>query len=88
MSPTLEATQTGADTFEVAIRPDGGVPATLYIVPIPGPGTHWYVKAQPGGTGFISRHTTFERAVKSGVHRAKRYLASYNRSARHRAVAA
>lgn len=85
MTPTLEATQTGEHTYEVAVRPDNGIPVTLYVVPRD---ERWYVKRSPDGPGYITRHTTFETAAKAATGRAKRYLASYARTARRRAVAA
>jgi hypothetical protein len=91
MSPTLEATQTGESTFEVAVRPDNGVPVTLYVVPtLETRGHRWYVKRSPdpGSLGYITRHTTFESAAKAATGRAKRYLASYARTEKLRAVAA
>lgn len=88
MTPTLEATQTGADTYEVAVRPDDGIPVTLYVVPWPGSG-HYYVKRSPdtSAMGFITKHTSFEAAAKSATSRAKRYLQSYARTAKRKAAA-
>lgn len=89
MSPTLELTQTGDAAAEVALRPDAGNPVTLYVVQWPG-SNHYYVKRspEPGSMGFISRHTAFENAVKSAIHRGKRYLASCQRTAKRKAAAA
>jgi hypothetical protein len=91
MTPTLEATQTGAETFEVAVRPDNGVPVTLYVVPllVPG-GRRWYVKRTPDpqSLGYITRHTSFELAAKAATGRAKRYLASYARTMKRKEAAA
>ena len=89
MTPTLEATQTGEDTYEVAVRPDHGIPVTLYVVPwTDRTGQRWFVKRSPDSDGYITRHTTFEAAAKAATGRAKRYLASYARAAKLRAVAA
>ena len=87
MTPTLEATQTGENTYEVAARPDTGTHVTLYVVP---QAEHWYVKRSPDprSLGYITRHTTFETAAKAATGRAKRYLASYARSAKRREAAA
>lgn len=87
MTPTLEATQTGEHTYEVAVRPDNGIPVTLYVVPW---ADHWYVKRSPDpeSLGYITRHTKFETAAKAATGRAKRYLASYARTAKRRAVTA
>jgi hypothetical protein len=89
MTPTLEATQTGEDTYKVDVRPDHGIPVTLYVVPWPG-SNHWYVKRSPDPTsmGYITKHTSFEAAAKAATGRAKRYLASYARTHKRRAVAA
>jgi hypothetical protein len=91
MTPTLEATQTGEDTYEVAVRPDDGIPVTLYVVPWETPrGKHWYIKRtpDPAALGYITKHTTFEAAAKAATGRAKRYLASYNRTTKRKAAAA
>jgi hypothetical protein len=87
MTPTLEATQTSAETYEVSVRPDNGIPVTLYVVPWD---ERWYVKRSPDpeSLGYITRHTSFETAAKAATGRAKRYLASYARTAKRRAVAA
>ncbi|UOK18409.1 hypothetical protein SEA_BRUHMOMENT_93 [Arthrobacter phage BruhMoment] len=88
MTPTLEATQTGEDTYTVAVRPDQGIPVVLYVVPaIEQRGRRWYVRRDPQSAGHISYHTSFESAAKSATSRAKRYLASYARTAKRRAVA-
>lgn len=89
MTPTLEGTQTGEHTFEVAVRPDHGNPVTLYVVPWPG-SSHWYVKRspEPGSMGYITKHTSFEAAAKSATYRAKRYLASCVRSTKRKAATA
>ena len=87
MTPVLEGTQTGEDTFKVEVRPDNGIPVTLYVVPWPG-SERWYVKRSPEPTsmGFISKHNSFERAANSALYRARKYLASYARTARRQAV--
>lgn len=85
MNPTLEATQTGADTYEVAARPDSGIPVTLYVVPSAG---RFAVKRDPDSIGYITKHPTFEAAAKAATGRAKRYLASYARVAKRKAAAA
>lgn len=85
MSPTLEATQTSAETFEVAVRPDHGIHVTLYVVPTEG---RYAIKRSPDSDGWITKHTTFEAAAKAATGRAKRYLASYARAAKRRAVTA
>lgn len=84
MSPTLEATQTGEYTYQVAVRPDNGIPVTLYVVPICG---KFYVKRSPDPQelGYITAHTSFEAAARGANSRAKRYLASYARAAKRRA---
>lgn len=89
MSGALIGTQTSESTFEVAVLPDKGIPVTLYVVPWPG-SNHWYVKRSPEPTsmGFITKHTSFEAAAKAATGRAKRYLASYARTEKRRAVAA
>lgn len=89
MTPVLEATQTGADTFKVEVRPDHGIHVTLYVVPWPG-SERWYVKRtpDPASMGFISKHNSFERAANSALYRARKYLASYARTHKRRAVAA
>jgi hypothetical protein len=38
--------------------------------------------------GYITKHTSFEGAAKAATGRAKRYLASYARTHKRRAVAA
>lgn len=86
MSPTLEATQTGEDTYKVEVRPENGIHVTLYVVPWAT--GHYYVKRDPASTGFITKHTSFEAAAKAATGRAKRYLASYARTAKRKAVAA
>jgi hypothetical protein len=85
MTPTLEATQTGEDTYEVAVRPDNGIPATLYVVPA---GGRYAVKRSPDSDGFITQHATFEAAAKAATGRAKRYLASYARTTKRKAATA
>jgi hypothetical protein len=85
MTPTLEATQTGEHTYEVAVRPDNGIPVTLYVVPAAG---RFAVKRDPASPGWITTHTTFEAAAKAAGGRAKRYLASYARTAKRKAAAA
>lgn len=89
MPPTLEATQTGKDSYRVEVRPDHGIPVTLYVVRWPGTG-HYYVKRSPDPTsmGYITKHTSFEAACKGATHRARRYLASYARTHKRKAVAA
>jgi hypothetical protein len=90
-TPILEATQTGESTFKVDVRPDAGIPVTLFVMPVlESRGHRYYVKRtpDPNSMGYISRHTTFEAAAGSATRRAKRYLASYARTARRRAVAA
>jgi hypothetical protein len=84
MTPTLEATQTGKSTYQVAVRPDNGIHVTLYVVPDQG---KWSIKRDPASPGWITRHTTFEAAAKAAGYRAKRYLASYARTAKLRKVA-
>lgn len=91
MTPTLEATQTGESTYEVAVRPDNGIPVTLYVVPhLEMRGHRWYVKRTPDpkSLGYITRHTSFEAAAKAATSRAKRYLASYARTHKRKAAAA
>ena len=61
MTPTLEATQTGEHTYEVAVRPDHGIHVTLYVVPALG---KYAVKRDPASEGHISTHSTFEAAAK------------------------
>ena len=89
MPPTLEATQTGADTYQVDVRPDHWIPVTLYVVRWPGTG-HYYVKRSPdpASMGFITKHTSFEAACRGANGRAKRYLASYARTHKRRAKTA
>ncbi|QAY16156.1 hypothetical protein SEA_SONALI_44 [Arthrobacter phage Sonali] len=88
MNPTLEATQTGSETYEVAARPDKGIPVTLYVVPalVPRRGRVYDVKRNPdpNTTGYITRHSTFEVAAKAATSRAKKYLASYARAEKRR----
>lgn len=83
----MVGTQTAADRFEVAVTPDQGIPVTLYVVPWPRTG-HYYVKRSPetGSMGYITKHTTFEAAVKGANGRAKRYLASYARTHKRKAA--
>lgn len=90
MSPTLEATQTSAETYEVAVRPDNGIPVTLYVVPAltPSGKRAFAVKRNPASDGWITKHPSFEAAAKAATGRAKRYLASYARAAKRRAVTA
>ena len=87
MTPTLEATQTGEDTYKVEVRPDHGIPVTLYVVPWPG-SNHFYVKRSPDpeSMGYITKHTSFEAAAKAATGRAKRYLASYARTTKRKAT--
>lgn len=90
MSPTLEGTQTGEHTFEVAVRPDNGIHVTLYVVPalMPSGKRAFAVKRDPDSEGWITRHPSFEAAAKAAASRGKRYLASYARTAKRRAVTA
>lgn len=90
MSGALVGTQTSESTFEIAVTPDHGVPVVLYVVPhITPAGRRFAVKRDPAphNTGYITRHTTFEQGVKAATGRAKRYLASYARTAKRRAAA-
>lgn len=88
MTPTLEATQTGEDTYKVAVRPDHGIPVTLYVVPARRPSGKraFAIKRDPASEGWITMHPTFEAAAKSAGYRAKRYLASYARTNKRRGV--
>jgi hypothetical protein len=86
MPPTLEATQTGADTYMVEIRPESGIPVTLYV--LRWATGHYYVKRSPESQSYITKHTTFEAACKGATSRAKRYLASYARTHKRKARAA
>jgi hypothetical protein len=85
MTPTLEATQTGEHSYMVEVRPDHGIPVTLYVVRWPT--GHYYVKRDPASAGFITKHTSFEAAAKAATGRAKRYLASYARTHKRKAAA-
>lgn len=77
MTPLLVGVQTGERTYQIAARPDGGIPAvTLYVVPVimPGKGWRYHVKRNPQSPGYVTSHTTFEAAVMAATRRAKRYV--------------
>ena len=89
MSGALVGTQTAADRFILAVTPDKGIPVTLHVVPeITPAGRKFAVKRDPDSASYITRHTTFEGAVKGANGRAKRYLASYARTYKRKARAA
>lgn len=96
MNPTLEATQTEADRYQITARPDNGPEVTLYVVPTTpekriirtrsgrryiAPPPKYQVKRDPDSLGLISEHRTFEAAAKSATHRAKRYVQLYGKKA-------
>jgi hypothetical protein len=76
MTPELEATQTAANEYEVTARPAYGKHVTLYVQPIY---DGYGVKIRPDSLGLISKHRTFEAAVKSSTYRARRYLRAYSK---------
>jgi hypothetical protein len=80
MITELEGTQTATDRYMVTARPAYGREVTLHVVPQPSPrGMKFVVSRDPDRLGFISKHPTFEAAVKSSTFRAKRYLRAYSK---------
>lgn len=87
---TIEGEQPLPDTYDakqyaykVDARPEHAQPVTLYIVQDvirPRRIRGYLVKTSLTSTGYVSRHTKLDAAVRSAHCRARRYVNAYSKS--------
>lgn len=88
MNAQIVGTQTGNDTYEVRATPDHGRPVTFRVErgsyrPSANGGNYWRPRLRYGwlvrtGSGYLTAHTSFNAAIVSANHRARRYVHAYS----------
>jgi hypothetical protein len=86
MSAQIVGIQTSSNTYEVLATPDHGRPVTFRVERgsyRPESANYWRPKLRYGwlvrtGSGYITAHTSFNAAIVSANHRARRYVNAYS----------
>lgn len=77
----IEGIQVAPDKYEVVARPEFGKPARFRVergqYQAGYRSRHGFLVRVGTGTGFITSHSSFERAVASANFRARRYVRAY-----------